>query len=416
MNLFGRVFWIGLIWLVVSTGWLFFGEAMMHRTHTQQASLHGQVTELWGTSQHQAAPQLAFTWTQERALTYSSLGEETVRIVQDEHEQAVPLASSDIDVSLALDQRRKGLLWFPLYDVGFAATYTYTHDWEFAGTLEVVLHFPDTTGLYDGFYFIVNGAQDPNQQPTDGVMRTSVWVEPGQEIQIDTGYRSRGMAEWVYLPTQGTSSISDFSLTMRTDFGEIDFPSYTMSPSSRTPEGGGWSLSWDFDRIITGQNIGMVMPAQRQPGPLVSQMSSSAPISLGFYFLVIFVLSVLKRIDIHPINYAMVAGAFFSFHLLMGYAADHLPVEAAFVLASATSVFLVVSYLRLVVSDRFAFGPAALAQLVYLVGFGLAHFWEGYTGLTVTVLSILTLFILMQLTGQVDWKAELWRVRQVTVG
>jgi hypothetical protein len=42
---------------------------------------------------------------------------------------------------------------------------------------------------------------------------------------------------------------------------------------------------------------------------------------------------------------------------------------------------------------------------VYLVGFSLAHFWEGYTGLTVTVLSIVTLFLLMQLTGRIRWSA-----------
>jgi hypothetical protein len=42
---------------------------------------------------------------------------------------------------------------------------------------------------------------------------------------------------------------------------------------------------------------------------------------------------------------------------------------------------------------------------VYLIGFSLAHFWEGFTGLAVTVLSILTLFLLMQLTGRVRWGA-----------
>ncbi len=67
------------------------------------------------------------------------------------------------------------------------------------------------------------------------------------------------------------------------------------------------------------------------------------------------------------------------------------------------SLLLVVSYLRLVVSRRFAYGEAALAQLIYLVGFSLAHFWEGFTGLTVTVLAILTLFLLMQLAGRVRW-------------
>jgi hypothetical protein len=44
-----------------------------------------------------------------------------------------------------------------------------------------------------------------------------------------------------------------------------------------------------------------------------------------------------------------------------------------------------------------------VAQLLYLVGFSLAHFWQGYTGLTVTVLGVATLFALMQLTGRVRW-------------
>jgi hypothetical protein len=72
-------------------------------------------------------------------------------------------------------------------------------------------------------------------------------------------------------------------------------------------------------------------------------------------------------------------------------------------------VVLVVSYLRLVVGPRFAFVEAGLAQLLYLVGFSLAHFWEGFTGLTVTVLGIVTLFALMQLTGRIKWAEVLAR-------
>ena len=53
------------------------------------------------------------------------------------------------------------------------------------------------------------------------------------------------------------------------------------------------------------------------------------------------------------------------------------------------------------------FVEATLAQLVYLIGFSLAHFWDGFTGLTVTCLSILTLFILMQLTGRIRWSEAL---------
>ena len=74
---------------------------------------------------------------------------------------------------------------------------------------------------------------------------------------------------------------------------------------------------------------------------------------------------------------------------------------------------LVVSYLRLVVGRRFAWREAGLAQIVYLVGFSFAHFFEGFTGLIVTVGSILTLFLLMQLTGRIKW-SDRFRIGDVS--
>ena len=52
---------------------------------------------------------------------------------------------------------------------------------------------------------------------------------------------------------------------------------------------------------------------------------------------------------------------------------------------------------------------AAAAQLVYLFLFSYAFFFEGFTGLTVTVGAVLTLFVLMQLTARVDWEKALTR-------
>jgi inner membrane protein involved in colicin E2 resistance len=145
------------------------------------------------------------------------------------------------------------------------------------------------------------------------------------------------------------------------------------------------------------------MPDHIQPGDLAQKIAFSSPVSLGLFFLMMGVLSLRQRLDLHPVHFCFLAGAFFAFPLLFAYLADHLAVHPAFAVSSAVSLLLVTSYLRLVVSDGFAFGPAALAQLIYQVGFSLAHFWEGFTGLTVTVLGILTLFVLMQLTGRQDW-------------
>jgi hypothetical protein len=65
---------------------------------------------------------------------------------------------------------------------------------------------------------------------------------------------------------------------------------------------------------------------------------------------------------------------------------------------------LVVSYMRLVVGARFAMLEIGVSQFVYLVFFSYTYFFEGYTGLAITILCIATLFIVMQVSGRVDWE------------
>ena len=94
-------------------------------------------------------------------------------------------------------------------------------------------------------------------------------------------------------------------------------------------------------------------------------------------------------------------------HLLLAYLVDHVNIHASFAVAAAVSVFLVVSYLRLVAGWRLAMLEAGVTQIVFLVLFSYAFFFEGYTGLTVTVGAVITLFVLMQMTGHVKWDEPL---------
>lgn len=147
----------------------------------------------------------------------------------------------------------------------------------------------------------------------------------------------------------------------------------------------------------------MDMPQKLQPGPLAGQIAYFAPVSLLFFFAVMFIIVTLRGIDLHPMNYAFLAAAFFSFHVLLAYLVDHISIHFAFVIASFVSVGLVVSYLRLAVGPAFAFREAAAAQFIYLVLFSYAFFFQGLTGLAITIGSILTLFVAMQLTGRIRW-------------
>jgi inner membrane protein involved in colicin E2 resistance len=119
-----------------------------------------------------------------------------------------------------------------------------------------------------------------------------------------------------------------------------------------------------------------------------------------------FMITAMRGIDLHPMNYFFLACAFFSFHLLLAYLVDHISIHAAFILCSIVSMALVISYLRLVVGMRFAAVEAGTAQLIYLVLFSYAFFFKGFSGLAVTIGSIITLFLVMQLTGRIRWSEK----------
>src|SRR5437763_8624855 len=102
----------------------------------------------------------------------------------------------------------------------------------------------------------------------------------------------------------------------------------------------------------------MVMPEELQPGPLAGRISCFAPVSLLFFFFVMFIISSLRKLDLHPMHYFFLATSFFAFHLLLAYLVDHISIHLAFAICSAVSIFLVVSYLLVVVNPRFAWRGA----------------------------------------------------------
>ena len=75
-------------------------------------------------------------------------------------------------------------------------------------------------------------------------------------------------------------------------------------------------------------------------------------------------------------------------------------------ISSAVSIALVTTYLRIVTGTQFALREAAAAQFIYLVAFSYAFFLRGFTGLAITIGSILTLFVVMQATGKIRWKEK----------
>jgi inner membrane protein involved in colicin E2 resistance len=212
------------------------------------------------------------------------------------------------------------------------------------------------------------------------------------------------MDSWQYRFGDGVQSLDNFALTMTTNFSAIDFPPKTLLPVKEEPVGNGWRLQWYYSSLVTGNGIGMAFPYPLQPGPLAQRITFWAPIALLFYLFVMLVVTTLRKVDLHPVNYFFLACAFFAFHLLFAYLVDRIAIEIAFAICSLVSIFLTVTYLRLVAGWRFAAVESGVAQFLYLVLFSYALFNEGWAGLAITCGAIVTLFAMMQLTGRVSWR------------
>jgi hypothetical protein len=378
-----RLLALAFIFGCASVAWIILGATLVARTSDSDTQQREKLNAQWGSSQTQWTPDVEAHYGRNKTMPVS-------------------LTSSRINVLLDLEQRRDGLLWYNLYNVRFDAHYRIRNDTP-GSHLSVKFNFPSSDGTYADFMLTIGGR--PANAAAISAGDAAFELAPGGETTIDVAYSSRGMGTWTYCLGNGVNAVNDFALTMRTNFNAIDFPADTLLPTSEKQLSKGWELQWSYHTLVTGRGIGMTFPYPMQPGPLAQRITFWAPVALFFYFFVMLVITTLRRIDLHPVNYFFLAASFFAFHLLFAYLVDRIPLWAAFVICAVVTLFLTISYLRLVVGWRFAAVESGLAQLVYLILFSYALFNEGWSGLTITIGAIITLFVAMQATGRLRFSS-----------
>jgi inner membrane protein involved in colicin E2 resistance len=397
---------ITAVYLIAAVGWVTLAGTISYRTDHQDSDLRQAVGQLWGTPLEQNAP-AASLGVDRQVETEKWDASQKRRIVErttvtDKYE--LPIIENNISVGLELDQRQKGLLWYSTYRVRFSGDYVFENSQDKSVAATVTFPFPAASARYDDFKFEIDGKPAAFTRQNASTVVATIPAAARSRHRLAVTYNSQGLDRFTYRFGDGISEVRNFKLVATTDFDGYDHPANTISPNvAKERAGKGWQLTWDYKDLIAGAGIGIEMPKKINPGPMAARISFFAPVSLGFFFFLIFVISLLRGVRIHPMNYFFLAAAFFAFHLLLAYLVDHVSIHAAFVLCSMVSIILVVSYMRIVAGNRFAFIEVGVAQLVYLIGFSYAFFFEGFTGLAVTIGSIITLFVVMQATARIDW-------------
>jgi hypothetical protein len=394
----GRLAVVFVIFVGCAIAWAILGRSVSRRTDQANTSLRGQVEGLWGQPLTQVAPR------------FSLIHEETVGQGKKRHTQQVtePLTpdGSTLNADLRLDLRRKGLLWYRCYNVSFGGSYLVANPSDRPMTCRASVELPEANGTYSDLVFSLNGKRAVPVGQT-ATITASVALQPHQKGKLRFDYKTRGLETWTYKFGEGVANVKNLDLTVTTDFARVNFPPNTISPTTKEDQGGGMKLVWRFGNLLSGAAAGVEMPEKLNPGPIASRISFFAPVGLLFFIAVLVIIGVMQDRNLHPMHYFFTAAAFFAFHLLFSYLADQIALEQTFLVAAAVSVLLVTSYVVRVLGPAFTFKVVLPSQVLFLVLFSYAFFFLGYTGLTITVGSIITLAILMHVTAKVKWDDKL---------
>lgn len=192
-------------------------------------------------------------------------------------------------------------------------------------------------------------------------------------------------------------------------------------PDTREVHADGFQASWHLSHFASG--IEDVVPRLRDEGgdvfagydfgvsfisPIDVYRLTDRAVKYGMLFVLLtfvgfLLFEVLRRLDIHPVQYGLVGFALATFFLLLLSLSEHISFAISYLLASAACLGLIIYYVTHVLRSRgrafgFGAGLAALYALLYVVLRS-----EDYALLLGTLVVFGVLAFVMVATRRVDW-------------
>jgi inner membrane protein len=399
-------------------------------------AVHG-IAEGWGRRQALVGPFLAIpyerSWTDIQRDTVD--GKDRVRRVERSESQVarIPVETLDWQVDAATQEKARGIYKARLYVARIQAQ----------GTLVI----PANLGVGEadvrirwGKPRLALGVADPR-----GLRSVSALALDGATYEFLPGAGDRVLAAGVHapidlpLPGQARRLAFRFSLelagseafaiaplarqtavAMRADWAHPSFQGVFLPARHELRDDGfsaHWQVSW-----YAAQGAERLAACRREPCPVLSApelaVSFIEPVSLyqrleraskygflfiGLTFTAFFFLELLRRLAIHPIQYALVGLALAIFFLLLTALSEHLAFELAYAIATLACTGLLAIYLARVLQNRahgVAFGTAlgGLFGALYLLVQA-----EDYALLGGALLLFALLASAMLATRRLDW-------------
>jgi inner membrane protein len=381
------------------------------------------IAEGWGKRQTLSGPYLAIPyerhWTVVRRETVDGKLRETRNERSESHVLRLPASSVVWSVDAEIAEKTRGIYKARLYNAKLHAQVsidvpartrfedgTSRYKW---GTPRLVLGISDPLGIRaaSGTHAFTPGSGDG---PVAGGLHALLEkFEFSKPLQFSLDLELGGSEAFSLAPLG-----ADTSVTMRANWPHPSFQGRFL-PASHEIGAEGFTARWKVSRLAA-QSTSCAFPCIDQqiavnfiePVGLYQQLERASKygfLFIGLTFAAFLLFELLRRLAIHPVQYALVGLALAMFFLLLTALSEHIDFAPAYAIATLACVGLISGYLVRVLRSALAgmgFG-AALAAL-YAMLYALLKA-EDYSLLGGTLLLFGLLAIVMIATRRVDWYA-----------
>ncbi len=385
-RIIGKIVFNKYIWLVflpLLLGWALLTIRVQTRTDFALRGQLASVKRIWGGNLEQPMP----------SLRYKRFGSNVSTLHRG------TLHASDIAVTLEMDYRKKGLVYYTGYNAEFQGTYTVRNPEAEKIYLSFIFPYPTRQGegMLQNVKLLLNGEEDADN--TEYQPNLALWtgmLEAEETLTVTVQYHGRGLNHFLYGFEPGTP-IHRFR--MRLDVhgsADVDYPTSTMTPTTIDRTDKGIGLVWELDRSLSEFNIGVILPDKLNIARQIGIMSLRAPF---FFLLFLGALGVILRLagyGLHFVKIVIICVAYFFFYPLFAYLSVYMFPWLSFLLSFGILGALIFNYARIVYTLPIA--GAIVTAYVFCLGItSLSALFPTHTGLILVIEGVVLLAIVMHL-------------------
>ena len=424
---------VGLVALVLMLPIGMIRDLVKERQERRDQAVAG-IAEGWGKRQVLAGPYLVLpyerSWTEVRRETVNGQLREAKNERSESRLLRLPASAVEWTVSAEISEKARGIYKARLYGARVALRGTIPlpartdledgasrYHW---GTPRLVLGVSDPLGIRAAPDVMLGGRVYPFSPGTDdnalvaGIHAPLQGIAPGQAQTLEfSATLEVGGSEALAIAPLG----ADTAVAMSADWPHPSFQGRFL-PARHEIGGGGFSASWKVSRFAAqaGNAASCAWPCSQladqvavsfiEPAGLYQQLERAS--KYGFLFIgltaaAFMLFELLRRLAIHPIQYALVGLALAMFFLLLTALSEHIDFAAAYAAAALACVGLITAYLaRVLRSARIGLAFGAALSALYAMLYALLKA-EDYALLGGALLLFALLAAVMLATRRVDW-------------